>query len=76
MYFEPGAPEDAASAMIAAMIRGKITRRVVALELAARKLLAAEGGGAPSAGGGMGQPMAPAEGKANGAPGLSVGLAI
>ena len=34
------------------------------------------GGGAPSGGGGMGQPMAPAEGKANGAPGLSVGLAI
>jgi len=49
LYFEPGAPEDAASAMIAAMIRGKITRRVVALELAARKVLAAEGGGAAGA---------------------------
>ena len=49
LYFEPGAPEDAASAMIAAMIRGKITRRVVALELAARKVLAAEGGGASGA---------------------------
>ena len=43
LYFEPGSPEDAASAMISAMIRGRITRRAMDLELAARRLVAAAG---------------------------------